>query len=71
MTGVLLVYSGAFLLYSVMEVLGLMPQEVVSAGLTLPRLFSTYLGDPVSRPACMYVVLGLWTHALNSSTSCF
>lgn len=70
MTGVLLVYSGAFLLYSVMEVLGLMPQEVVSAGLTLPRLFSTYLGDPVSRPASMYMYVELetWSHA---SSSCF
>ena len=28
--------------------MGLMPQELVSAGLTLPRLFSKYLGDPVS-----------------------
>ena len=49
MTGLLLLYTGAFLLYGVMEVLGLMPQELVSAGLTLPRLFSKYLGDPVSR----------------------
>ena len=48
MTGVLLLYTGAFLLYGVMEVVGLMPQELVSAGLTLPRLFAKYLGDPVS-----------------------
>ena len=48
MTGVLLVYTCAFLLYGAMEVLGLMPQELVSAGLTLPRLFAKYLGDPVS-----------------------
>ena len=54
MTGVLLLYTGAFLLYGVMEVVGLMPQELVSAGLTLPRLFAKYLGDPVSIILCFY-----------------
>ena len=47
MDGILIVYTGAFIIYSVMEVLGLMPQEVKSAGITLPGLFSKYYGDPV------------------------
>ena len=58
MTGVLLLYTGAFLLYGVMEVVGLMPQELVSAGLTLPRLFAKYLGDPVSIYYCATNNLG-------------
>ena len=41
-------YSAVFALYGVMEVLGLMPQELISAGLTLPGLFAGYYGDPVS-----------------------
>ena len=45
--GVLVVYSGAFLIYSFMEVLGLMPQEVKSAGLALPAIFSKFYGDVV------------------------
>jgi len=45
--GVLVVYTGAFLIYSLMEVLGLMPQEIKSAGLTLPALFSKFYGDVV------------------------
>ena len=48
MSGVLLLYTCAFVVYGTMEVLGLMPQELVSAGFTLPRLFSKYFGDPVS-----------------------
>ena len=69
MTGVLMLYTGAFLLYGAMEVLGLMPQELVSAGFTLPRLFAKYLGDPVS--TCLYVVLLLctnYTHLLNRTS---
>ncbi len=46
-SGVLLVYTGIFLVYSAMEFLGLMPQEVKSAGLTLPALFSKLYGDIV------------------------
>ena len=49
MSGVLLLYTCAFVVYGAMEVLGLMPQELVSAGFTLPRLFSKYFGDPVSQ----------------------
>lgn len=47
MDGVLVVYTAAFIIYSLMEVLGLMPQEVKSAGITLSGLFSKYYGDPV------------------------
>lgn len=47
MSAPVVLYSAVFALYSVMEVLGLMPQEVRSAGVTLPALFSTYYGDQV------------------------
>ena len=57
MTVALLLYTGVFVLYGVMEVMGLMPQELVSAGLTLPRLFSKYLGDPVSTSTNEYIDL--------------
>ncbi len=42
-------YTAAFIAYGLMDVLGLMPQEISSAGLTLPGLFSKYFGDPVSQ----------------------
>jgi hypothetical protein len=45
MAGPALLYSAVFGLYCLMEVLGLMPQEVRSAGLTLPALFSSLYGD--------------------------
>lgn len=41
-------FTAAFLAYGLMDVLGLMPQEITSAGLTLPGLFSKYFGDVVS-----------------------
>ena len=66
MSGVLLLYTGAFLLYGVMEVLGLMPQELVSAGLTLPRLFAKYLGNPVSACDSCYSM-----HILTGDSGCF
>ena len=47
MSGPVVLYSVVFVLYSVMEVLGLMPQEVRSAGITLPALFANYYGDQV------------------------
>lgn len=47
MSAPVVLYSAVFALYSVMEVLGLMPQEVRSAGVTLPALFTTYYGDQV------------------------
>ena len=52
MSGPVVLYSAVFVLYSVMEVLGLMPQEVRSAGATLPALFVNYYGDQV---LCVYV----------------
>lgn len=54
MAGVLLLYTGVFLLYGMMDVLGLMPQEIVSAGLTLPGLLSKCFGDPVSYTRQLY-----------------
>ena len=47
MSGAAVFYSVVFLLYSTMEVLGLMPQEVRSAGITLSALPSRYYGDQV------------------------
>ena len=43
-----MLYSAAFIVYGLMDILGLMPQEISSAGITLPGLFSKYFGDPVS-----------------------
>ena len=40
-------YTAAFVVYGVMEVLGLMPQEIKSAGVTLPAIFAKYYGDQV------------------------
>ena len=48
MSGATVLYSAAFFIYGLMEVLGLMPQEISSAGITLPGLFAKYFGDPVS-----------------------
>ena len=48
MAGGVVLYTCAFVLYSLMDVLGLMPQELRSAGVTLPTLFSRYYGDQVS-----------------------
>lgn len=48
-----MLYSVVFLLYSIMEVLGLMPQEVRSAGITLSTLFSRYYGDQVGCAALL------------------
>lgn len=47
MAGAWVLYTAVFGLYSLMEVLGLMPQEVRSAGITLPALFSRLYGDQV------------------------
>jgi len=48
MAGGVVLYTCAFVLYGLMDVLGLMPQELRSAGVTLPALFSRYYGDQVS-----------------------
>ena len=57
MAGYAKIYSAAFALYSMMEVLGLMPQEVRSAGITLTGLFNGYYGDQVSTYVytCTYI----------------
>lgn len=48
MSGYLIAYTGAFLVYGLMEVLGLLPQEVKSAGISLTGLFGNFYGDLVS-----------------------
>lgn len=45
MSGYLVVYTGAFIVYGLMEVLGLMPQEIKSAGVTLSGAFGALYGD--------------------------
>ena len=42
-----LIYTGAFMLYGLMEVLGLMPQEIKSAGVSLTGIFGSFYGDLV------------------------
>ena len=49
MAGYAVLYTAVFSLYSVMEVLGLMPQEIRSAGLTLPAVLSSHYGDQVGK----------------------
>ena len=62
MVGVWVLYSSVFGLYSLMEVLGLMPQEVRSAGITLPAIFSPLYGDQVGRVAFLVRMRGiLWS----------
>lgn len=48
MSGYIAIYTGAFMVYGLMEVLGLMPQEIKSAGVTLTGLFGKYYGNVVS-----------------------
>lgn len=45
--GYAVLYTAVFLIYGSMEVLGLMPQELRSAGITLPSLLSRWFGDQV------------------------
>ena len=40
-------YTVLFTVYSILEVTGALPQEMRSAGLTLPALFSKYYGHEV------------------------
>ncbi len=47
MNGAVVLYTAGFLLYGTMEVLGILPQEIRSAGITLAMLFSRYYGDQV------------------------
>ena len=51
-------YTCVFVLYSLMDVLGLMPQELRSAGITLPALFARYYGDKVRRHSKTQVKFG-------------
>ena len=59
MVGVWVLYSSVFGLYSLMEVLGLMPQEVRSAGITLPAIFSPLYGDQVGIVAFLVRMRGI------------
>lgn len=47
MENAVLVYTVLFLAYSVLEITGALPQEVISAGLSLPSIFKKYYGDEV------------------------
>ena len=44
----LYVYTLVFVGASLMEVMGMIPQEMKSAGITIEALFSKYFGDEVS-----------------------
>ncbi len=46
-----LVYTVVFLSYSLLEVTGGLPQEVISEGLSLPSLFKGCYGDEVRKAA--------------------
>ena len=75
MAGYWLLYTGVFSLYSLMEVLGLMPQEVRSAGVTLTGLFSGLYGDQVIHAACdLFVFVNcvfLFVQAIVMFLNCF
>lgn len=45
--GYFVVYTAFFVVYGIMEVLGLMPQEIKSAGISLPGIFGRFYGDMV------------------------
>ncbi len=49
MSGSVIFYTGAFVVYGLMEVMGLMPQEIKSAGVTLTGIFGKLYGDLVSK----------------------
>jgi hypothetical protein len=55
--GYLVVYTGAFVVYGLMEVLGLMPQEIKSAGVTLSGILGPLYGDLVSNVCMVDVVI--------------
>ena len=44
-------YTILFVVYSILEITGALPQEMRSAGITLPALFSGYYGHEVARSA--------------------
>ena len=50
------VFTVFFLAYSLLEVTGLLPQEMRSAGLALPSLFSRFYGQEVSIRLVKYCV---------------
>lgn len=43
-----LLFTAVFLFYAAMEVMGMMPQEIQSAGGTLSYMFASFYGDQVS-----------------------
>jgi len=47
-------YTLFFIGAALLEVMGMIPQEMKSAGITIEALFSKYFGDEVSR-ALIYV----------------
>ena len=58
MNGLLILYTAGFIAYGLMELLGLMPQEMKSAGLTLPGIFDRLYGDPVCLMQYAYYCFG-------------
>ena len=48
MDSIALLYTAVFLFYAAMEVMGMMPQEMQSAGGTLSYMFASFYGDQVS-----------------------
>ena len=44
---ILSLYTILFVMYSILEITGALPQEMRSAGITLPALFSGYYGHEV------------------------
>ena len=53
MDNLVLLYTVAFIAYCVLEVTGALPQEIISAGLSLPSLFKKYYGDEVE----LYIII--------------
>ncbi len=47
MDNVVLLYTLSFVAYSLLEITGTLPQEIISAGLSLPSFFKKYYGDEV------------------------
>ena len=54
-----LLYTIVFVIYSICEITGALPQEAVSAGLTLPSLFSRYYGYEVDYNYAYTIILYL------------
>ena len=65
----ILLYTVLFVLYSILEVTGTLPQELRSSGLTLGSVFSRYYGDEVCRYKHVLLLCNN-TRYTNSSIHC-